>query len=195
MFYIIDLRGKKLRLITSVILSCIIIYILTLIVFRTFLFPVKYADLVIKYSEKYNLDAYLVFSIIRVESKFNPQATSHKGAKGLMQITDQTGEWAAKEIGIENYYSDRLYEPEINIQIGCWYIRKLINQYKNNLETSLAAYNAGSGNVSKWLENEKYSRDSEKLHFIPFKETREYVKKVVKSRKYYEFLYKNSKKK
>lgn len=195
MFYIIDLRGKKLRLITSVILSCIIIYILTLIVFRTFLFPVKYADLVIKYSEKYNLDAYLVFSIIRVESKFNPQATSHKGAKGLMQITDQTGEWGAKEIGIENYYSDRLYEPEINIQIGCWYIRKLINQYKNNLETSLAAYNAGSGNVSKWLENEKYSRDSEKLHFIPFKETREYVKKVVKSRKYYEFLYKNSKKK
>lgn len=194
MFYIIDLRGKKLRLITSVILSCIIIYILTLIVFRTFLFPVKYADLVIKYSEKYNLDAYLVFSIIRVESKFNPQATSHKGAKGLMQITDQTGEWGAKEIGIENYYSDRLYEPEINIQIGCWYIRKLINQYKNNLETSLAAYNAGSGNVSKWLENEKYSRDSEKLHFIPFKETREYVKKVVKSRKYYEFLYKNSKK-
>lgn len=194
MFYIIDLRGRKLRLLASVILICIIIYMITLTFFRTFLFPIKYADLVTKYSEKYNLDTYLVFSIIRIESKFNPQATSHKGARGLMQIIDQTGAWAAKEIGIENYHSDRLYEPEINIQIGCWYIRKLINQYKDNLETSLAAYNAGSGNVSKWLGNEKYSDDAEKLNFIPFKETREYVEKVMKSQKCYERLYRNSKK-
>jgi len=191
MFYVIDLRGRKLRLLISVIAICIIAYMITLTIFRTFLFPIKYADLVTKYSERYNLDAYLVFSIIKTERKFNPQATSHKGAKGLMQITDQTGEWAAKEIGIENYHSDRLYEPEINIQIGCWYISKLIHQYKNNLETSLAAYNAGSGNVSKWLGDEKYSKDAKNLSFIPFKETREYVKKVIRNRKYYECLYKH----
>ena len=66
-----------------------------------------------------------------------------------MQITDKTGQWAAKELGIKDYSDEKLYDPEINIQIGCWYINKLLNQFED-VETSLAAYNAGSGNVSKW---------------------------------------------
>ena len=73
--------------------------------------------------------------------------------------------------------------------MGCWYIKRLLIQY-NNVDTALAAYNAGSGNVSKWLKNEEYSKDGENLIIIPFKETREYVKKVSKARIQYKRLYK-----
>lgn len=189
MFYFIDLRGGKLKLFVMVVLFLGAIYMIGSVLIRTFFFPIKYQDLVNQYAKVYQLDSYLVFSIIKSESKFDPLARSHKGAKGLMQITDQTGEWAAQEIGIEEYNHDKLYDPEINIRIGCWYMRRLLNQY-NNLETSLAAYNAGSGNVSKWLKNDQYSKDGKTLVYIPFKETRVYVKNVINGIKRYRYFYK-----
>ena len=74
----------------------------------------------------------------------------------------------------KDYSDEKLYDPEINIQIGCWYINKLLNQFED-VETSLAAYNAGSGNVSKWLKDERYSQDGKKsMRFLL--ETKEYVK-------------------
>ncbi|NLK21677.1 MAG: lytic transglycosylase domain-containing protein [Epulopiscium sp.] len=185
----IDLRRGKIKLLMFIVLFCAIIYIVFSILIRAFFYPIKYETLVNKYSKQYELDSHLVFSIIRTESKFNPKAQSPKNAKGLMQITDKTGEWAAREIGIEGYSSEKLYDPEINIQMGCWYIKRLLIQY-NNVDTALAAYNAGSGNVSKWLKNEEYSKDGENLIIIPFKETREYVKKVSKARIQYKRLYK-----
>ena len=78
--------------------------------------------------------------------------------------------------------------PEINILIGCWYLNKLINQY-DNVETALAAYNAGSGNVSRWLADDEYSSDGIRLDYIPYKKTRNYVKKVQQAKKIYEYLY------
>lgn len=188
MFYTSDLRGGKLRFFIVILLTCGILFTLIRMVF----YPIKYNDLVNQYAKQYDLDSNLVFSIIKIESKFDTFALSHKGAMGLMQITSQTGEWAAKEIGIEGYTRESLYEPDINIQIGCWYIRKLLIQYKNNLETSLAAYNAGSGNVSKWLSDKKYSKDGKSLSIIPYKETREYVKKVLRNQRLYQRLYKRT---
>lgn len=189
MSYIIDLRKKKFRLLFLFILF-IIFFLLGLELVKIFLFPLKYKSLVITYSNLYDLDPYLIFSIIKVESKFNPDAQSHKNAKGLMQITDKTGQWAAKELGIKDYSDEKLYDPEINIQIGCWYINKLLNQFED-VETSLAAYNAGSGNVSKWLKDERYSQDGKKVHEIAFWETKEYVKKVLDSKRIYKKLYKS----
>lgn len=189
MFYIIDLRKKKFRFLFFLMLFIFFFYA-GLELIKIIFYPLKYDHLVLKYSELYDLDPYLVFSIIKVESKFDPNAKSHKNAKGLMQITEKTGEWAAAEIGIEEYSSEKLFDPEINIHIGCWYIKKLLDQFED-IETSLAAYNAGSGNVSKWLQDKNYSKDGKKVHNIPFLETKAYVKKVLDSRRIYKKLYKS----
>lgn len=150
------------------------------------IFPIKYSNYVEKYSEEYGLNKNLVYSIIRAESSFNPKAVSHRNAKGLMQIMDSTGEWAAEKIKIKDFESSMLFNPETNIRIGCWYISKLINQYDQNVELALSAYNAGSGNVAKWLKDTDISSNGITLDRIPFKETEDYVKKI----KRYNYIYK-----
>lgn len=154
------------------------------------LYPIRYKEYIANYSKQYDIDPFLVAAIIRVESKFNKDALSHKGAKGLMQIAPVTGKWAAGELGIIDYEESLLYNPEINIKIGCWYINRLKSQFDNNLELILAAYNGGSGNVAKWLNNNNYSEDGKSLKHIPFKETELYLKKVLKSYDIYRKLYK-----
>ncbi len=153
------------------------------------LYPINYKEHIANYSKKYDIDPFLVAAIIRVESKFNKDALSPKGARGLMQIAPVTGKWAAGEIEILDYKESLLYDPEINISIGCWYINKLNTQFNNNLELVLAAYNGGSGNVTKWLNDYNYSDDGKSLKHIPFKETELYLKKVKKSYDIYIKLY------
>lgn len=154
------------------------------------LYPLHYENYIIKYSAEYNLDPFLVASVIREESRFYKSAESPKGARGLMQITPPTGEWIAGQMGIDNYEVDMLYDPEVNIRFGCWYLDNLRNQF-GDMKLVIAAYNGGRGNVTKWLMNKDYSRDGRELHHIPFKETRNYVIKVEKSYKIYQLLYKN----
>ncbi len=156
-----------------------------------FRYPLEYSDIVEKYSEQYDLDPYLVLAVINVESRFRHDAVSHKNARGLMQITVKTGEWIAGELRIDDYSVDKLFDPEINIMIGCWYLSALYQQF-GDLDLMLAAYNAGSGNVSQWLRNGKYSPDGKRLDNIPFKETEQYLVKVKNTQDMYKRLYKNS---
>lgn len=173
-----------------------IIKILTIFIILVFLinsvisivYPIKYKDIVYKYSKEYGQDPFLVFSIIKAESNFNQNAISSKNARGLMQISEVTARWAVDELNIENFKLDDLYDADLNIKIGTWYISKLIGQFEN-LEVALAAYNAGSGNVTNWLNDVEYSNDSTSLYKIPFKETENYVNKVLNSLKIYTFLY------
>ncbi len=153
------------------------------------LYPDQYRGIINKYSKDYELDPWLVTAIIRVESKFDKTAVSRKGARGLMQIASITGKWAADELNINNYSEDMLFTPEINIRIGCWYLNKLRDQFKNDIVLMLAAYNGGSGNVSKWLKDYRYSSDGVNLETIPFKETREYIVKVDRNFKIYKYIY------
>ena len=153
---------------------------------KVFLYPRKYSVYVEKYSKEYNLDENFVYSIIKAESKFNPNALSHKGAKGLMQIADITRDWAIVELDLEKDID--IYDPEINIMIGCWYLNRLYKEF-GNTDLVIAAYNGGSGNVSKWLADEKYSQDGKKLHIIPFDETDKYVKKVNRNYEQYNKIY------
>lgn len=153
------------------------------------LYPINYKEHIADYSKQYNIDPFLVAAIIRVESKFNKSALSPKGARGLMQIAPVTGRWAAGELGIQNYDESLLYDPEVNIKVGCWYINRLNTQFNNDLELVLAAYNGGSGNVVKWLNDNKYSDNGKSLKHIPFKETELYLKKVLKSYDIYIKLY------
>ena len=151
------------------------------------LYPLKYKEYVEKYSAEYNLDKELVYAIIKTESSFKTEAVSGKGAIGLMQIMEPTADWIVEHSHIEAErweYS----EPDVNIHMGCWYLNYLIDHFGNE-DLALAAYNAGMGNVADWLENENYSADGFSLKEIPFKETREYVKKVESAEKIYNVLY------
>lgn len=154
------------------------------------LYPVGYKDYINRYSKEYNLDPFLVASIINVESKYDKNATSSKNARGLMQIGESTGKWASEVLQITSYTADMLYNPEVNIRIGTWYLNQLNKEFDNNLELVLAAYNAGSGNVNKWLVDGEYSRNGEELHTIPFKETKDYLKRVKMNYEVYSRAYK-----
>ena len=138
---------------------------------RQAVYPVAYSDYIVKYAHKNGLDPFLVMAVIKQESNFVPDAASDY-AHGLMQITPETAEWNAAAMGLTNY--DYL-EPETNIEIGCHYLAYLIDTY-GNIDTALAAYNGGMGNVDKWLTH--YSADGVALDYIPFGETRAYVEKV-----------------
>ncbi|NLX71221.1 MAG: lytic transglycosylase domain-containing protein [Clostridiales bacterium] len=152
------------------------------------MYPLRYKEIVLRYSSVYELDPYLVFAVIWVESKFDKMATSRKDARGLMQIVPSTGSWAAEKLGIEGYDDDSLYNPDINIQIGCWYINNLQKQF-GDMNLALAAYNGGSGNVRKWLKDTRYSKDGKTLDDIPFNETKNFVNKVWRAYNRYKQLY------
>ena len=167
-----------------------VIILITLIVgvlrFMCFLYPNEYKTSVNKYSNMYDLSDELVYAVIRAESKFDENAVSAKGAVGLMQIMEPTGDWAAEKIGLD---SVDLYDPDTNIHIGCFYLAYLLDMYDEDLKCTLAAYNAGQTNVNQWLEDEKYSKDGKNLDKIPFDETEKYVEKVTNNIKKYGFLY------
>lgn len=149
------------------------------------IYPKKYSIYVEKYANDYNLDENLVYSVIKAESKFRKNAVSHKGAKGLMQISDITRDWAIEELDLGNI---DIFEPKYNVMIGCWYLNKLFKEF-GSLDLVITAYNGGSGNVKKWLGDNEYSRDGERLHNIPFAETSNYLVKVSKNYKMYNKIY------
>lgn len=140
---------------------------------RSIKYPVEYSSYIVKYSNENDLDPYLVMAVIKQESNYIPDARSPY-AGGLMQLTEETADDYASRLGMTDYdYMD----PETNIKIGCYVLRSLINKY-GVIDTALAAYNAGMGNVDKWLDDPSYSKDGVNLSHIPFPETRHYVKKI-----------------
>lgn len=154
-----------------------------------YLYPLKYTEHIKEYSSIYGLDPVLVCAVINAESGFNKDAVSIKGASGLMQIMEPTANWHAEEIGLSGFnYQDDIFDPEKNIMIGCWYLGVLKKQYGGDLELVLAAYNAGSGNVSKWLKDSRYSKDGATLEVVPYKETSDYIERVTQNMKVYKWL-------
>lgn len=151
------------------------------------IYPLRYEDYIEKYSSEYNVDKFLVMALIKAESNYIYDA--HSGlATGLMQITDETAQWIAEKIGLEAGSND-LKNPELNINMGCYYLNYLINYYNGNEDLAIAAYNAGMGNVNKWLKDTNYSTDGESLFEIPFEETKKYTKKVKDAVSVYKKLY------
>ena len=113
--------------------------------------PLKYQDSIRRWSKEYNEDPFLVAAIIMQESGYNPKAQSPVGAMGLMQIMPGTAKGIASGTEYPNYTVDKLYDPEVSIQFGTWYIHVLKEKYDGNVTAALAAYNAGSGNADKWI--------------------------------------------
>lgn len=177
--------GKKIVLILSILAILIGASLMESKTIHKLIYPKQYSEYVEKYAEEFDLDENLVYSVIKAESKFNEKAISHKGAKGLMQVSDITRDWAIEELELEEV---DIFDPETNIKIGCWYLNKLYKEF-GKLDLVIAAYNGGSGNVRKWLENHDYSEDGEKLHNIPFQETSTYLEKVKNNYKNYKEIY------
>ena len=149
-------------------------------------YPIDYQDSIKKYSDKYGLDPYFVSAVIFTESRFNKDAESGAGAKGLMQIMDETAEWISGKLDVDQY---DIFDPEINIEFGCWYLNYLSGRFNGEKELILAAYNAGPNRVEQWLESEKYSSDGDVLHTIPYDETSSYVSKVMDVYEKYKEIY------
>ena len=133
------------------------------------------------------LDANLVYAVMKAESGFQEDAKSRAGAVGLMQILPSTAQFVCKINGLP-FDIEKLIDGEYNVKIGCLYLVYLLERFPVT-ETALCAYNAGEGTVSQWLADSTYSTDGLTLNEIPYRETRAYVKKIMKFRKIYEFLY------
>lgn len=165
----------------------VVISIIGVIVIREqmikLLYKKEYSEYVSKYAEEYEVEENLIYAIIKAESNFNPNAVSKSNAKGLMQLMVATAEEVADKIGIELTESNIL-DPETNIQIGTKYIATLLEKYECT-EVALAAYNAGSGNVDKWIKEGIIKADGSDIEKIPYKETNTYVRKIMRDYKIY----------
>ena len=154
------------------------------------LFPRPYWDALRRYSDENGLDPYLVASLIRQESEFNPGAVSRANAYGLMQLLPKTGKGTAKQVGLHNYKTESLLDPTINIELGTKYFREMVDHFGGQIEYALAAYNAGSSRVEDWRSSGSYRDIEEFVESIPFTETREYVQAIVRNAEVYKRVYK-----
>ena len=152
--------------------------------------PKDHLQYVRQYAYEYNIPEPVIFAVIKVESDFDTQAESVAGARGLMQMLPSTFEWLTSDEHLgEHLHKDELFDAEVSIRYGTYYLNYLYLKFDRNLNTALAAYNAGEGNVAKWLEDSEYSDENGNLTNIPFKETASYVSKVNKEMQTYRELY------
>ena len=180
-----------------IILTILIICIFLLCVLKVqnnimkVLYPIEYENLVTLYSQEYQVDEYLVYAIIKAESNFEIDAVSSKGAKGLMQLMENTAKDVVKRVNIDissEDLSEKLLEPDININLGTKYISILLQKY-GNIPVALTAYNAGIGTVDNWIEKGIIKENGEDIENVPYKETNQYVRKILGSYKIYQELY------
>lgn len=175
----------SLLLILAVVLIIIIVNAVKLGVQTVY--PRQYVDLVEENAKQFDINEALIYSLIKTESGFDKNAVSSVGAKGLTQITPDTFSWLQSKTG-ENYDEDALFEPEISVYYGVYFLDMLLEEF-GNTETALAAYHAGRGKVNEWLSDPRISPDGETLENIPYEDTAGYVKRVIKNAEKYKKIY------
>ena len=173
---------KRIRKI-FIVLTAVFLFFAALFFAVRYAFRRPYADIVTKSSAEDEL----VYAIMKAESGFNERAVSRAGAVGLMQLMPSTARFVCEREGVV-YDGTKLSEGDYNVTLGCMYLVYLLSKFEV-LNTAVAAYNAGEGTVEKWLNDKSLSRDGKNLTDIPYRETREYVKKVCSYRKIYKMIY------
>ena len=153
-------------------------------------YPRIYSEFVQKYSDAFGVPESIIYAVLKAESDFDKNAVSSSDppALGLMQLTEETYEWVSSYLLKEPVSAFSIYDPDTNIRNGTRYLAYLYVRF-DSWDTAFAAYNAGPGNVKKWLEDPECSDDGKTLKYIPFKETRNYVKRVNDFKKHYDKLY------
>lgn len=182
----------------KIIIGTVIIVIIIAILFVLFkdkllkiLYPKTYSEIISVYAEKYDVEENLIYAVIKAESNFESQAVSNREAMGLMQIVKETAIDVAKknhiEIDTENI-EEEILDIDNNINIGTKYLSTLLTQY-GNIEVALAAYNAGIGTVNNWIEKQIIKADGSDIENVPYKETNQYVRKILRDYGIYNKLY------
>ena len=149
-------------------------------------FPLRYVDLVQQHAG--DIHPSWILAVIMAESSFRPTAQSHAGAQGLMQLMPTTAAWVAELMQYENFDPQMTWQPATNIALGSFYLNRLKAEFNGNLQTALAAYNAGQGNVARWLSDPALSPDGTTLSHIPFPETAHYLRRVNTNQRIYRWL-------
>lgn len=152
-------------------------------------YPMTYAPEIRAAAAEFSLDPAYVASVVLAESSFDAEAVSSAGAIGLMQIMPATGEWIAGKLEDEPFDVQRLYQPEVNLRYGCWYLRFLLDRYDEDMYTASTAYHQGQGRVDQWLEDPQYSEDGRTLTAISSAVTDTYVNRIMESYAHYQELY------
>ena len=153
------------------------------------LFPRPWWDDLRRSAVDHGLDPFLVASLIRQESEFNPNAISPANARGLMQILPSVGSHLAREEKLPRFSTDQLLTPATNLRLGTRYFKELLDKYDGQVEYALAAYNAGEDRVEEWRNSGHYRDMAEFVESIPFTETREYVQAILRNTRVYRRLY------
>ena len=185
---------KKQKIIPSIVILLIIFGVL--IFFRNdilkIFYPDKFLELIKRYSDEYDIDENLVLAVIKAESNFKEEAKSDKQAKGLMQIMNTTAKDVVNLEGLDidvNNIEEEIIISQNNINIGVAYLSMLFKKYEN-IELVIASYNAGIGTIDNWIEKGIIKADGSDIENIPYKETDNYVRKVMKNYEIYKKLYK-----
>lgn len=184
-----QLRRFLRRIIVITLLASLVIIAVSSKFFWQVLYPLPYKNSIFTHAEAQHVDPYLVAAIIRSESKFITGAKSSKGAIGLMQLMPETAAWGASELNITQPSEKDLFKADLNIRLGSWFLKQLLEEFDDNLPIVLAAYNAGSGRVREWLRKGTWDGSEANIADIPFAETRHYVKAVLRSYTVYRQIY------
>ncbi|MCL1975571.1 MAG: lytic transglycosylase domain-containing protein [Firmicutes bacterium] len=153
-----------------------------------YFYPLNYQAQVEVIAKEYEIDPWLIYAIIRMESDFKLRAESPAGARGLMQLMPSTAQWITEVAGF-NLSEEDIWLPENNIRLGCWYIDWLRDYYNGDMVIAVAAYNAGMSNVNSWIASGVWNGNLQELSGIPFSETRKYISHVYESYNMYHNLY------
>ena len=196
----LKLEGEKILLKSKykiIIGTVIIIFVIAILIILfkdkllKIMYPKTYSEIISVYAEKYNVEENLIYAVIKAESNFDSNAVSNREAIGLMQIVEETAIDVANQnqidVDTENI-TEELLDIDNNINIGTKYLSTLLAQY-GNMEIALAAYNAGIGTVNNWIEKQIIQADGSDIENIPYKETNNYVRKILRDYRVYNELY------
>ncbi len=154
------------------------------------LYPRQYATEVESWAEEYEIDPLLVYAVIHTESSFNTKAESSVGARGLMQMTEETFYWIKSKIASgEDVTFEELYTPSVSIRFGAYYLRLCLDRYRQDVATAAAAYHSGWGTVDALLNQSEYTLDGVTLSQFPYVQMNHYVEKILRSYQRYTELY------
>ena len=155
-------------------------------------YPLAYKETIVQMAKDFNLEPWHIAAVVRCESSFNAKATSGVGARGLMQIMPDTGEWLAGKFDEDDQFDPEwLYEPEYNLKYGCWYLSWLMDRYDGDITLATAAYHAGQTCVDGLLSDPSVSPDGKTIDVdsIPYPNTKTYVNRVLTACTKYKELY------
>lgn len=185
---IINIKKKTIIIVLAIFIICMIIAFINIpSKIQKIIYKKEYTEYVEKYSQEYNVDENLVYAVIKAESNFNPNAKSSKDAIGLMQLMESTAKDICKKVDIkisDEELSEKLQDVDVNINLGTKYLSILLEKYKNK-EIAVTAYNAGIGTVDTWIEKGIIKSDGSDVENIPYKETNNYVRKILRDYKIY----------